>query len=251
MAASSEQSGDADREGPGKLSPCPRPCEEGFTGRSSRLPCPRRPFAPMSSTLPLAPRPGPSRGPTLPLQQAPAHPPPFALPGSHFLASLIWLCLGTAGLVIVAPTLARGAFLDPRLFAVVHAFTLGVVTTAIFGALYQMFPPLLGVTLRSVRVAAAGFGLLTSGILALVVGLWEAVPVLQAVGWLLITLAIGCVSWNLFPQRRKAPFGRITGRYISAGHSALGLALLLAGARIGEGLGWWQVDRLGVLSAHF
>jgi hypothetical protein len=43
----------------------------------------------------------------------------------------------------------------------------------------------------------------------------------------------------------------MTGLYILAGHSALGFALMLAGARIGEGLGWWQLDRLGVLSAHF
>ena len=205
----------------------------------------------MPTTTPPPPTPAPGRRPPLPLGARPAHPPPFALPGSHFLASLLWLAAGAAGLIVVAPELARGGFLDPRVFAVVHAFTLGVITTGIFGALYQMFPPLLGATLRSVRVAGVGFALLTAGTLILVAGLWRAAPYLQACGWTLVSGAIGCVSWNLLPQRRKAVQGRITGLYISGGHSALGFALLLAGARIGEGLGWWQIDRLGMLSAHF
>ncbi len=29
--------------------------------------------------------------------------PPFALPGEHFAAALVWLVLGAAGLVAVAP----------------------------------------------------------------------------------------------------------------------------------------------------
>jgi hypothetical protein len=185
------------------------------------------------------------------MHQAPAHPPPFALPAAHFVASFVWLAAGSAGLVLLAPTLARGNFLDPRVFAVVHAFSLGVVTTTIFGALYQMFPPLLGIGLRSVRVAVAGFVCLTLGVAALLSGLWQAHHLLQATGWTLVAAALGCVSWNLLPQRRRAPQGRITGLYILAGHSALGFALLLAGARIGEGLGWWRLDRLGMLSAHF
>jgi hypothetical protein len=154
-------------------------------------------------------------------------------------------------LVIVAPVLARGGFLDPRVLAVVHAFTLGVITTTIFGALYQMLPPLLGVSVRSVRVAGAGLGLLGAGTLMLVTGLWRAQAAWQGAGWTLVGAAIGCASWTLLPQRRKATQGRMTGLYISAGHSALGLAFLLAGARIGEGLGWWRLERLGMLSAHF
>jgi hypothetical protein len=167
------------------------------------------------------------------------------------VASLLWLSGGAAGLVVVAPTLARGGFLDPRVLAVVHAFSLGVITTAIFGSLYQMLPPLLGVTVRSVRVAAAGFILLTAGALTLVTGLWLVRPGWQGAGWTLVAGAIGCASWTLLPQRRKATQGRITGLYISAGHSALGLAFLMAGARIGEGLGWWRLERLGMLAAHF
>jgi hypothetical protein len=45
--------------------------------------------------------------------------------------------------------------------------------------------------------------------------------------------------------------GRRVGAYVSAAHSMLGLALLLAGARIGASLGWWTTDRLGMIAAHF
>jgi len=193
----------------------------------------------------------PARPRGLPVRSAPAHPPPFALPAAHFLAALVWLVVGASGLIVVAPVLARGGFLDPRVLAVVHSFTLGVITTTIFGALYQMLPPLLGVSVRSVRAAALGLGFLAAGTLVLVTGLWHARASWQGAGWALVAGAIGCASWTLLPQRRRAPQGRMTGLYISAGHSALGLAFLLAGARIGEGLGWWHVERLGALAAHF
>jgi hypothetical protein len=45
--------------------------------------------------------------------------------------------------------------------------------------------------------------------------------------------------------------GRRTAEYVSAAHSMLGIAMVLAGARIGEALGWWRVDRLGTIAAHF
>ena len=193
----------------------------------------------------------PARARGLPLRPAPAHPPPFALTAAHFLTALLWLGAAALGLIVVAPLLARGAFLDPHVLAVVHCVTLGVITTTIFGALYQMLPPLLGVTVRSVRAAALELGFLVAGTLVLVTGLWHARPAWQGAGWLLVAGAIGCASWTLLPQRRRATQGKLTGLYISAGHSALGLAFLLAGARIGEGLGWWHVDRLGAIAAHF
>jgi hypothetical protein len=45
--------------------------------------------------------------------------------------------------------------------------------------------------------------------------------------------------------------GRRVAGYVSAAHSMLGFALLLAGARIGASLGWWTIDRLGMIAAHF
>lgn len=176
--------------------------------------------------------------------------PPFALPGEHFAAALVWLVLGAAGLVAVAPALAQGGFLLPHVIAVTHCFTLGWITTSIFGALYQLFPVTLGVPARSVRLGHATFWVLEAGIVALVAGTWWWRPALLAAGWLTLFLAVGGLAWNVLPQRRRAPRGRVIGLYVSAGHVAFGLAMAVVGARIGAELGWWRVERLGYLAAH-
>ncbi|HEU4763799.1 MAG TPA: hypothetical protein VFS28_04055 [Gemmatimonadales bacterium] len=200
-------------------------------------------------TSPAVTRP-PQRRP-LTLQAEPASPPPFALPAGHFAAAITWLTLASIGLVAIAPGLARGDFLNPHVFAVVHAVTLGVITTAIFGALYQFFPMALGVNARSVRAGFWGGALLTGGTATIVAGFWWWIPALQGIGWLAIFAAVGVQAWNLLPQRRRATQGKVIGRYVSAGHIALGLAMFLAAARIGVSLGWWSVDRLGMIAAHF
>ncbi len=176
--------------------------------------------------------------------------PPYALSTRHFGAALLWLALGAAGLVVVAPVLAEGGLFSPRTVAVTHCFTLGWITTSIFGALYHIYPVALGVAARSLRVAAWTFWTLQLGIIALVAGSWFGLPALLAAGWLVLFAAVGGFSWNVLPQRRRARRGRTIGLYVSAGHMGLGLAMVVAGARIGEALGWWQVNRLGLLSAH-
>ncbi|HJR50930.1 MAG TPA: hypothetical protein VJ794_07480 [Gemmatimonadales bacterium] len=177
--------------------------------------------------------------------------PPFRLPGIHFGGAIGWLLLGGAGLCIVAPDLAAARFLTPRVAAVTHLYTLGVIVASVFGALYQFYPMSLGAGVRSLRVGVAGAWLLHAGIAGLVAGLWLWRPVLQAVGWWLLFLAVGCVSWNLLPHRRRMTQGRLAASYVSAAHSMLGFAILIAGARIGEFLGWWTFDRLGAIAAHF
>lgn len=187
----------------------------------------------------------------MPPTAAPATPPPFRLVGEHFLAALLWLAAAGTGLVVVAPDLAAGNLFAPRVLAVTHAVTLGVLTTMIFGALYQFFPNALGVGARSIPVAHRTFWTLQAGVTVLVAGFWWWVPALLLAGWLLLFLAIGGMAWNLLPQRRRATQGRIVGRYVSAGHMALGFAMALALARIGEPLGWWTVSRTGLIAAHY
>jgi hypothetical protein len=177
--------------------------------------------------------------------------PPFRLPGTHFTGAIVWLLLGGVGLVVTAPDLAAARFLSPRVLAVTHLYTLGVITTSIFGALYQFYPMSLGAGARSVRVGVTGAWLLHAGIGSLAAGLWFWRPWLQAAGWWAVFFAIGCVSWNLLPHRRRMTEGRRVAAYVSAAHSMLGLALFLAGARIGASLGWWSTDRLGTIAAHF
>jgi hypothetical protein len=177
--------------------------------------------------------------------------PPFRLPGTHFAGAVLWLVLGGAGLLAAAPDLADARFLAPRVLAVTHLYTLGVITAAVFGALYQFYPMSLGAGARSIPMGVAGAWLLHLGVALLVGGLWLALAALQAIGWVTLFLAVGCVSWNLLPHRRRLTQGRRSAAYVSAAHSMLGFAMFVAGARIGEGLGWWTVDRLGAIAAHF
>ena len=177
--------------------------------------------------------------------------PPFRLPGIHFAGAAVWLVLGGAGLVAIAPDLAAARFLEPRVLAVTHVYTLGVIVASVFGALYQYYPMSLGAGARSVTVGVWGGGLLHAGIAVIVTGFWLWRPAIQAAGWVLLFAAVGCVSWNLLPHRRRMTQGRRAAGYVSAAHSMLGFAMLIAAARIGEALGWWSVDRLGAIAAHF
>ena len=144
----------------------------------------------------------------------PAHPPPFWLTAEHFATALLWLLAGAVGLVAVTGDLAAGNFLAPRVLAVAHLFTLGVLTTTIYGALNQFFPGALGISIRSVRVAHWTWALHTAGTLALVTGFWLWRPPLLGLGWIFLFAGVFGSSWNLLPQRRRAPRGLLIGRWL-------------------------------------
>jgi len=190
---------------------------------------------------------GPRR--TLP-QVAVASPPPFRLPAEHFIAALIWLAVLAAALPVLAPRLARGELFAPAVFALVHVAVLGVLATTIFGALLQFVPGGLEVPLRSVRLGHIGFWSLQAGVVSLVAGFWVWHGWLQLAGWILVFVAVGAVSINVLPARRRSTHGKLVGLYLSVAHSALGLGMAVGLVRIGATLGWWSVDRLGLLAAH-
>ena len=175
---------------------------------------------------------------------------PAWLPLAWLGCAMIWLAAGSVGLVLVSPELAAGNFFSPRVFAVTHAFTLGVLFSAIVGALHQFIPVVLGVPIRHPRVAIWAFWLSQAGTGLLVYGLWNWRPSWQAVAWLVLFASVGAASWTVLPARRRATQNRVVGGFVSLGHSALGVAMLIALARIGQGLGWWQVPRNGLLVAH-
>ena len=175
---------------------------------------------------------------------------PFWLPPAYFLAALIWLAGTAVGLLAVGPDLARGLVFQPRVFALTHALTLGVVGSTIFGALQQFIPAVLGVGPRHPRAAVAGFWLFQFGIAVLLVGFWRSRPAWQSLGWVLLIGGIGMASWNTLPALRRATRNHQVGLYVTLGHSALGFAALTAAIRIGDGLGWWHTGREGLLAAH-
>ena len=188
---------------------------------------------------------------TRPLPQVAASPPPFRLLAVHFVTVVTSAVADSVGLVLLAPRLAAGDFFAPSVLATVHLFTLGVLATAIFGVLHQFYPMALAAPMRSTRVAWAGAAALITGMLAVVTGFASWTPALLAIGWTLLTTAMGALAWNVLSGRRYSPHAGAVGLYVSAGHAALGLAILLAGARIGEILGLWTVSRLGIIAVHY
>ncbi len=201
-----------------------------------------------TSAPPSGPRVGPAphalpvTGPAIPY---------FPLIASHFAAGLGWALLGGAGLIGLASPLASGTFLDPRVLAATHIFTLGCLTTVITGVLYQIFPAMLGIGERSRRVGWMSLGLHIAGVGLLVCGLLLGQRHLQSLGWLALFAAVFGHAWNLLSQRRRAPRNRQLGIYVSYAHMNFGLAMFVAGARIGDAFGWWSTPRLGLIAAHF
>ncbi len=195
----------------------------------------------------------PPRLPTLPVSGAvtEVHPPPFLLPGEHFVAALLWLAVGAAGLVLIAPQLAAGNILDPRVVAVTHAVTLGVITTAIFGALYQLFPVTMGRAVRSVPVAHLTFWLLQGGAALVVAGFWFSRGAVQGGGWIAVAIAAGLFGVNLVSRSSGAQPDPLVGRYVGGAYVAFIAALGLGSLRIGETLGYGHVDRQALIASHF
>src|SRR5574338_632916 len=111
-------------------------------------------------------------GPGRPLPQSPrpSGPPPFDLTGGHFALSLVAFGIGSLLLPFAAAELAAGDPFAPRTLALVHLFALGMLGSAVTGALHQFYPMALGVPLRSVRVGRLGLVTWALGITALITG---------------------------------------------------------------------------------
>lgn len=125
--------------------------------------------------------------------------------GQHFAAATLYLLAGALGLVWVAPELAVGAYPSPHVAGITHLFTLGWLTTTIFGALHQLLPVALGAPIRSARVGQASFwsfapgaGLFAAGVATGTTALHHAGIALVAIG---ILLAAGNVAATL-PRAR-------------------------------------------------
>lgn len=163
--------------------------------------------------------------------------PPLLLPAEHFAAALGFWVAGAVMLTRIAPELAAGAFWDRRVAAATHLFTLGWITTSIIGALYQIFPVVLGVPVRSVRAAHVSFALYVPGLALFVAGVaggWRA-PLLAGVG----LLAAGLLVYlgNAAATLQRARDRSLTWWALAAAHVFLLITLVL-GASLAGNLHW-------------
>ena len=111
----------------------------------------------------------------------------IGLAAEHFVAATLYLLAGALGLVWVAPELAAGAYLSPHVAGITHLFTLGWLTTTVFGALCQLLPVALGTPVRSTRVAHAAFWAFAPGAGIFAAGVATNQTMLHHTGVLLVS----------------------------------------------------------------
>jgi hypothetical protein len=118
---------------------------------------------------------------------------------------MLYLVAGALGLVWIAPELAIGAFVSPHVAGVTHLFTLGWLTTTIFGALYQLLPVALAAPLRSTRLGHVSFWTFAPGAGLFACGVADGSIMLHHAGLALLTVGILLAVFNIgtsLPQSR-------------------------------------------------
>ena len=173
------------------------------------------------------------------------------LAGEHFAAAMLYLVAGSLGLVWIAPLLATGAYSSPHVAGITHLFTLGWLTTTIFGALYQLLPVALGAPLRSVRLGHAGFIAFAPGAGLFAAGVATQVTMLHHAGIALIALGIILVAANVGSSLPRARARDVTWGAVVTALSFLASTLVL-GIVLLHNLhtGFLAEARLRVLAIH-
>ena len=173
------------------------------------------------------------------------------LAGEHFAAATLYLLAGAIGLIWIAPELSIGAYPSPRVAGITHLFTLGWLTTTIFGALYQLLPVALGAPIRSIKLGHAEFWTFAPGAGIFAIGVATSNTVLHHVGIALVgtgvILGVGNVASSL-PRAKN--------RDVTWGAIALALTFLASTLTLGVVLlhnihtGFLGSARIIVLEKH-
>ena len=187
---------------------------------------------------------------------APAAPPTpvrnnVFLAGEHFVASILYLLAGAIGLVWIAPELSIGAYASPRVAGITHLFTLGWLSTTIFGALYQLLPVALGAPIRSIRLGHAAFWTFAPGAGVFAAGVATSNSMLHHLGIALVGTGVILGVANV-----GASLPRATNRDVTWWAIALALVFLASTLSLGVVLlhnmhtGFLASARIIVLATH-
>ncbi len=152
---------------------------------------------------------------------------PMLLAGEHFAAATLFLLAGALALPWIAPLLAAGLYPDRRVAAVTHLFTLGWLTTTIFGALYQLLPVALGAPIASVRAGHAGFWTYAPGAALFAAGVARGDTRLHHVGIALVAVGVALALTNLGLTLRRAKHRDVTWAAVIVALSALAATFVL------------------------
>ena len=203
------------------------------------------PRPPAWSARPVSPRPVAMAG--LAMEGTPS----LRLPGEHFAAALLFLIAGSLGLIWIAPELAAGLYLSPHVAGVTHCFTLGWLSMTIFGAMYQLLPVALGVSIHSERAGHVSFCAFAPGVALFAFGVASSSEALRNIGITLIAIGVTCLVINVALSLRKVADRDVIWGAIVIALSFLTLTFVmgaLLARNIHSGfLGGWRVT---VLATH-
>ena len=175
----------------------------------------------------------------------------IGLAAEHFAAATLYLIAGSIGLVWIAPELAVGAFPSPHVAGVTHLFTLGWLTTTIFGALYQLLPVAMGSPIRSLRVAHLAFWTFTPGAGLFACGVAETSTLLNHAGLALVATGVLLTVGNVAATLPRARSRDVTWAAIALAISFLASTLVLGGVLLHNlHTGFIAAARIRVLSTH-
>jgi hypothetical protein len=207
----------------------------------------QRQGAPSGLSQPVPAAPTPTASASTPAAALPA---PFTLTAAHFWAALLFFVLGAAGLVWVAPELAAGRYLLPRVVVVTHLFTLGWITTSIMGALYPLFPVVLGTRMGWYGLGYVSLTLYVPGLLLFTGGLLSGATALMLAGAALFSTGLLLFLVNAAVGMAGAPTRDATWRTLAAAFVFL-LVTIVLGASLAGNLRWFYLaDRLLALGVH-
>lgn len=173
------------------------------------------------------------------------------LAGQHFAAATLYLLAGAIGLVWVAPELAAGNYLAPQVAGVTHLFTLGWLTTTIFGALYQLLPVALGAPIRWPRMGHVSFWTFAPGAGLFACGVAENSTMLHHAGIALVATGIVLVVLNMAATLPRARARDVTWAAIALAITFLSSTLVLGVVLLHNiHTGFIAAARVHVLSTH-
>ena len=173
------------------------------------------------------------------------------LAGEHFAAATLYLVAGAIGLVWIAPDLAAGVYLSPRVAGVTHLVTLGWITMTIFGALYQLLPVALDAPVRWARLGHVSFAVFAPGVGIFASGVASGSLVVRHVGIALVAIGVLHTVGNVTATLRRA-------RRHDATWAAIALAITFLTSTLGIGVillhnlhtGFLAAARVHVLAVH-
>jgi len=149
------------------------------------------------------------------------------LAGEHFAAAILYLLAGAVGLVWIAPDLAMGAYASPHVAGITHLFTLGWLTTTIFGALYQLLPVALAAPVRSTRLGHASFWTFAPGAGLFACGVAENSTMLYHAGVCLVAAGIVLALVNIGSSLPRSRSRDVTWAAVSIALAFLASTLVL------------------------